>query len=296
MKRQKNPDLAAYLRKQVKAGNFTDIAAPETRGEDQWALISDQHGEDRAFEAEMNLQLADPFSPALMNPARNLRKIVQVPRPQWELGFKADAPRAEEVLVGSERDAAQTFTDNRERDHLVLELINAGDVTFEQLTLKAGSSDEVIGSLKRLRRRNATALGVQTISGLVTFEKDKIVAAIVRSEEKETVEAQYIGINTKAKSATEVYLSVIPRSSDASAGSTARASEDCVRLDTRNNVRTLKILEASRFFDVAVPVVLGWHFAVGAGKRIRTLEEVLDEVDVLSRIGPLARYIPLEDS
>lgn len=289
MTRKLKPEISRYLRKQLAEGNFIEVAASQARGEDGWELVGDCHSRDIEFQKSMRLQLSDVFTPVVLNPARNLRKVVQVPRPQGVLAFDERNGEIEPIPVTAARDAAKRLAENQRRDVLVLERLNRGGTSVEELQEAVGSTEEILASLRRLRSRKKAGSGVETIDGLMEFDPVKIRSSVIRSTSVERSIVEFTGVNVRAKAGVEVFLSIHAEEAEADS-QVARVER--VQLDTTNNARVLKVLEACRFLDVQAEVNLSWHIKVGTGRKVNTLLSFRDEEALLCRLGPLASYLP----
>lgn len=276
-------ELQRYIRSMIERGEYTQSAAPIVRGDDRWRLLADQHQQDRRYEKDLSTVCGThPLTAMVLNPARNLIARVGVAPPQAEMELPVGAVCQDIPAAPSPRDIAERTKSHRETDLHVCKVINSGQVqSYEQLVTVCGSEDALRASLGRIRRFKDGGVAVQTIDGLVAFDPQELVSRALRCETTERVRVQLQGMEDSKRGRIEVKLRV-QRSADWD-----RLPGERVCLDTVDNHRTVKILQAAQFLEIFVPVELGAEYDLRERKRFTSLIGFEDEDALMARVGPL---------
>lgn len=282
-----NVELQRYIRTKIERGEYTQAAAPIVRGNDRWTLLSEQHQIDRRYEADLRtLYGAHPLMATVLHPMKNLIARVAVAPPQVEMDLSVPSDSADIPAAPSPRVIADNTSSYREMDLQVCKAIDSGQVqSYEQLVALCGSEDELRGSLQRIRRFRADGLEVQTIDGLVKFNPQELVTRTLRYEAAERACVQLKGMEDSRRGRIEVTL-LVRRSAD-----TGRLVSERVSLDTVDNHRTVKILQAAQFLDIFVEVQLGAEYDLHKRKRFTSLIGFEDETALMVTVGPLMRLL-----
>lgn len=280
-------ELQRYVRSKIDSGEYTQAVAAVVRGDDRWTLLSDQHQQDRRYEADLStLHGAHPLTATVLNPARNLIARVGVPPPQLEMDLPVGSDSGGMSPAPSPRVIDDTIRSQQKLDLQVCGAINSGRVqTYEQLVALCGSEDELRGSLRRIRRFKDEGVAVQTINGLVEFDPQVLVTRTLRYETKERASVQLKGMEDSRRGRIEVTLRV-QRSA-----STIPVLAERVCLDSVDNHRAVKILQAAQFLELFIEVQLGAEYDLHKQKRFTSLIGFEDESALMVSVGPLMEIL-----
>lgn len=280
-------ELKRYVRSRLERGEYTQSVAPIVRGADRWTLLSDQHQQDRKYEKDLlTIYGPHPFVVTVLNPAKNQMARVSVPPPQAEIALEQEMQPPSLPAAPSPRRVAEETKRRQEMDLQVCVAINSGEVqSYEELVAVCGTEDELRAALARVRRFKDRGTSVQTIAGVVEFDPQELVTRTLRYEAKESASVQLLGMEDSKRGRVEVNLLV-----QRCAGIDRRVRER-VCLDTVDNLRVLKILQAAQLAEVSVDVQLGAEHDLRKSKKFTTLIEIEDEDALMERLGELARFL-----
>jgi len=282
-----NAELQRYIRSKIERGEYTQSVAPIVRGDDRWSLLSDQHEQDKRYEKDLSTVCGThPLTATVLNPVRNLIARVGVAPPQSEMHLPQSSELPNVPAAPLPQVIAEVTKRRQKMDLEVCETINSGQVqSFEQLLALCGSEDELRASLRRIRRFKRGGVAVQTIDGLVEFDPQELVSRTLRYETAERASVQLKGMRDSKRGRIEVTLR-IRRSGDS-----GRLPGECVCLDTVDNHRTVKILQAAQFLEIFVAVQLGAEYDLHERRKFTTLIGFEDEEALMVRVGPLLQIL-----
>lgn len=280
-------ELQRYVRTRLELGDYTQSAAPMVRGQDRWTLLSDQHQQDRQHEKDLlTICGAHPFAATVLNPARNQMARVSVSPPQVEMELSQEPQPPQLPPAPSPRAIAEATKSRQKLDLQVCEAINSGQVqSYEQLVGACGSEEELRASLRRIRRFKGGGIAVQTIEGLVEFCPQVLVSRTMRYERTERASVQLLGMEDSRRGRVEVSLRI-----QRSAGSGGWLRER-VCLDTVDNLRVVKILQAAQLAEISVDVLVGAEHDLHKGKMFTSLLGIEEEDALMEKLGELAQIL-----
>lgn len=293
MKQKNVAELKAYFQREIDKGKFVEIAVPELRSKNQWVLIGDQHTWERTRERDLKEIIPQSaFVVPVLNPLNGVIAAVAITPPQQSLLDVALAAIDEVLPNEVARLASSSLKSMQETDLRVVEALNSAAVTsYEDLLQIIGTEHGVANSLKRIRRFKSKGIHVQTIDGVIKLEPEKLLTKSLRSAHNQTMFITYQGIEGAPRGELQLGLRVA-KSSDGLAGSVVgQESRLRVRLDTLDNRRTLKLLQASQLMELEMQAVIGKQLDLATGKWVFTLESVVDEEGLQSQMGAVGTYI-----
>lgn len=278
-------ELDQYIRGRIESGDYTQSAVPIVRGDDCWTLLADQHRQDKNYERDLQTICGpDPFAATVLNAARNLIARVQVPPAQAELALdrSSETPLEDQ----SPRLIAEKLKMRQETDLKVCEAINSGQIqSYEQLVRTCGSEEEVKASLRRIRRFKGAGVAVETVAGMVNFNPEELVRRTLRYERTESALVQLTSMEESKRGRVEVTVRI---ERPAGAGAWRR---ERVRLDTVNNLRTVKVLQAALLIETSVAVQLGAEQDLYSGKKFTSIVSLENEAELMEKFGPVAHIV-----
>lgn len=295
MKRIKNPEIQAHIREQIRAGNYVEIAVPEPRGADQWIPISDQHAKERSREMDLKaITPASPFVVSVLNPTSGLLASIAVEPVQTGLLESGSNNLHETPAHEVARQFTASIDEMRLIDQHVSKSLNSSSVsTYEELLQIAGSEDNLTASLKRIRRFKGAKTEIQTIDSVVSIDPQQLLLRSIPSRESAVVAVRYLGVEASCAGEFAVNLQFFMPLGERALKFSTSPERQFVRLGTTNNLRTLKLLQASQLMDLEVQMRIEKHFDLRTTKWSFVASEVLNEQDVLHQMDLVGRYVEM---
>jgi hypothetical protein len=180
--------------------------------------------------------------------------------------------------------AAKSLEKMKVIDHnLAVALNNDSSILYQSLVNMAGSEGELKDSLRRLKRFKQHGLNVQTIDNLVTLAPEKILSKSVQTGITNQATLTYLGLARPVRGEVMVMLSLV-----ADDGTTHL---QLTRLNTLNNQRVLKLLQAAQLMDFVIQAEMSKELDLCTTKWIFNLVAVINEEDLIARMGPVGTYI-----
>lgn len=293
MKNKNDPEIQAHIRGQMRAGNFVEIAIPESRGEDRWVPIGDQHATERSREKDLKaITPASVYVVSVLNPNSGLVAAVAVEPAQAGLLEVESATLQEAPAHEVARRFTNSLNEMRSIDDRVSTSLNSSNAgTFEDLVTIAGSVDDLTASLKRIRRFQGSKVNIQTIEAVVSMDPQRLLLRSVPSNKSEVVDSRYLGteVSRRGEFAVRMQFSMAP--DESTLAYSPDPQRQLVRLDTSNNLRTLKLLQASQLMDLNVRVRMQRHFDLTTTKWGFVICELVNESDLVTQMGEIGKYV-----
>lgn len=289
---KKKLEMEAYVRKQLAANNFVAVVVPEQRKDDKWLSLKDQHTQDRHQEKTLRLLCdTDPYIVTAFNGAKNVLSVCAIRPPQDSLPLDEKLVPFEPEKVA--REAERSVLETKETDRRVVDLLNAGRVkSYEELVAAVGTPEALHRALIRISHLKDKGTELATFSTVVPLDPGRILTKSLRSEKTRVETVEFFGLAKEGRGQLQVLLS--PEGSgqtDAELNRSRVRTYIRARLDTRNNARTLKLLQAAQFMNLKVEVAIGEQYDIGARRLVPIVEALRGEDDLVSKIGPLAELI-----
>lgn len=293
MKRIPKPKLQAYLTHQIEQGRYIEIAAPERRGTENWVLIDRQHSRERSREQDLNIIIPrSPFVVSVLNPSNGLIASLAIEQPQPSLLDENISPTNSAAPLEIARRTTMSIQSMKEMDHRVAMALNTDpSIQYEAIVQVAGSEEEFKDSLKRLKRFKTQGMNVQTIDQMVAIEPEKILTKSVPTGATEQVTVTYIGLEPAAGGEVMLMLQIRAVLGADSASVTGIDGRQRTRLNTLNNQRTLKLLQAAQLMDLNVQAEMSREYDLWTRKWVFVLIAVINEVNLLARMGPIGTFV-----
>jgi hypothetical protein len=275
----------AYLTRMIEQGKYVEIAVPESRGNDDWNLLERQHFKERSRRKDMSLIAPrSPYVVPVINPASGLIALFAIEQPQPSLFDGELLPTNLSPPLEIALKAAKSLEKMKVIDHnLAVALNNDSSILYQSLVNMAGSEGELKDSLRRLKRFKQHGLNVQTIDNLVTLAPEKILSKSVQTGITNQATLTYLGLARPVRGEVMVMLSLV-----ADDGTTHL---QLTRLNTLNNQRVLKLLQAAQLMDFVIQAEMSKELDLCTTKWIFNLVAVINEEDLIARMGPVGTYI-----
>jgi hypothetical protein len=291
MSNPKSDAIAAHVRAQIRAGKYVEIAVPESRGANKWVPVDEQHADERR--REQTLKSVSPVSlyvTSVLNPATGLLGAVAVDPSQTGLLELESTPLKDAPAIEVARRFSSSLNDMRTTDERVVNSLNSSTVSnYEELERIAGSCSELKASLKRIHRFQGSKTDIQTIDSLVTMDPKKLLVRSVPSVDNAVVQARYLGIQGKPGKGFIVAMQFTINTG--THGFRPNQYSQWVQLDTSNNMRTLKLLQASQLMELSISVSMERRYDLTSTKWIFSISALQDEPELVSSMGDIGRYI-----
>jgi hypothetical protein len=284
-------DLTSYVRSKLQKGEFIEKPSPRSAPADRFLELRDHHAQEqeRASAACELSASSEKLVISAINPYRNHLAVLEIEPPQQELNWSVKT--GSEVRKLNESDA-RSVKDKAAIDLHVVEKLNNGSIkTFDDLVALCGSMEAVTKSLKRIKRFSAKPLSIQTLHGVVDFDPGKLLQSRVPDSRVEHCRVRYLGEHRKGADVLAC-LRVFRHGEAGGLPTLASDGSYVTRLETTNNLRSLKILQGLCFLDLEVEVMLGAAYDLSAQKWQLTLRSLIDETSILPVLGPLGAFLP----
>jgi hypothetical protein len=285
MKPADNALHQAYLTRMIAQGKYVEIAVPESRGNDDWNLLERQHSKERSRKRDMSLIVPkSQYIVPTIKAASGLIALFAIEQPQPNLFDSEILPAHLSTPIEIARRTAISLETMKVKDHnLAVALKNDSSILYDALVEIAGSEVELKNSLKRLKRFKAHGLNVQTIDNHVSFEPEKIIAKSVQTGLKLQATLTYIGLAQPVRGEVMVMLNLVAKD--------GTSHQQLTRLNTLNNQRALKLLQAAQLMDFFIQAEMSQEFDLWTTRWIFNLVAVINEEDLIDRMGPVGTYI-----
>lgn len=293
MRNKNGPEIKAHIREQMRAGHYVEIAVPESRGADRWVPIGEQHANERSREKDLEaITPASVFVVSVLNPNSGLVGAVAVEPVQAGL-LEVESTTLQDMPAHEvARRFATSLADMRSIDERVSNALNSSSAgTYEDLVKIAGSDVDLTASLKRIRRFQGTKVDIQTIEAVVSIVPQRLLLRSVPSTKSEVVHVRYLGteVARRGEFVMSMQFSMTPDTS--TLAHSQNSERQLVRLDTDNNLRTLKLLQASQLMDLNVRVRMEKHFDLRTTKWGFVISELVNESELLTQMDMVGKYI-----
>lgn len=293
MKNKTDPEVQAHIREQMRAGNYVEIAVPESRGADRWIPIGEQHANERSREKDLKaITPASVFVVSVLNPTSGLVGAVAVEPVQAGL-LEVESTTLQDVPAHEvARRFAASLPDMRSIDERVSSALNSSSAgTYEELVKIAGSDDDLTASLKRIRHFQGSKVDIQTIESVVSIDPQRLLLRSVPSTKSEVVHVRYLGTEIARRREFVVSMQFSRTPDENTFAYSPNSERQLVRLDTDNNLRTLKILQASQLMDLSVRVRMEKHFDLRTTKWGFVISELVNESELLTQMDMVGKYV-----
>lgn len=283
MKRIPNSKLEAYLSHQIEQGRYVEIAAPELRGTENWVLLERQHFSERSRAQDLRILVPDsPYIVSALNPTNGVIASLAVEPLQPSLLDENISPPHSAAPQEIARRTAMSIQSMKEMDHrLALALNTNSSIRYEALVQISGSEEELKDSLKRIKRFKNQGINVHTIDQMVAIEPEMILTRSVPTGISEQVTLNYMGLEPAVRGEVMLMLQIHADS----------VRRQLTRLNTLNNQRTLKLLQAAQLLDLDVQAEISKEFDLWTRKWVFNLIVVTNEVNLLAKMGPVGTFV-----
>jgi hypothetical protein len=220
----------------------------------------------------------------VINPASGLIALFAVEQPQPSLLDGEFLPTNLSPPLEIARRTAIAIEKMKVIDHNVaMAFNNDSSILYHSLVKVAGSEGELKDSLKRLQRFKGRGLTVQTFDNLIVFAPEKILSKSVQTGITKQSTLTYLGLAQPIRGEVMVTLKLV-----ADDGTTHL---QLTRLNTLNNQRALKLLQAAQLMDFVIQAEISKEFDLMTTKWIFNLVAVTNEENLIARMGPIGTYI-----
>lgn len=293
MKHIPKAELQAYLSDQIEQGRYVEIAAPEPRGTESWVLMDRQHSSERARAQDLSIVVPkSPYVVSALKPTNGVIASLAVEPPQPSLLDENISPTNSAAPLEIARRTTMSIQSMKVTDHRVAMALNTdSSIPYETLVQLAGSEEELNDSLKRLKRFKTQGMNVQTIDQMVAIEPEKILTKSVPMGKTELVTLTYLGLEPAVRGDVMLMLQIRTVSVTDSVSVTGIDGRQRTRLNTLNNQRTLKLLQAAQLMDLNVQAEMSREYDLWTRKWVFVLIAVTNEVNLLARMGPVGTFV-----
>lgn len=291
-------ELEKYISRQINNGDAIQIAAELPRFDDvRWSSLNPLHQNEK-IRARISMEIAaDPtlIIAPVIDPTNGIIGVFGVRRPQPDLF-------SEVVNVNIEPDGFD-FLQERNRDEVIrdvsdssisiIDAIKAGVVNnFEDLLRYLKNANDLEKVLKHLSRAECTKFLLQTSLGIIDVGGKELILKEIPYSKSDQAKVDFKGVHTSKRG--KLYVDLLIREVGVSDQLTLLGvfENSMIRavIDSPNNLRTLKLLQAAALFDQKVSVLLGSSYKITTRRWTLTIIDVEDEADLLLKMPELGQF------